>query len=409
MAATLFPDSQRLASLSQRSMIVGIIGILASAAGLFLAREQFFRSYLTAFFYVAGFGIGSLGILLLHSVVGGNWGVTVRRLLESGARTIPMVGLLFIPLIFGMHDLYLWARPEVVAGDLLLQHKAPYLNVPFLVVRTVVFFGLWSLMAFVVTKMSLAQDTNNDGPLGRRLRRLCGPLIIVHVLMVTFSSFDWIMSLEPHWYSTIFGMLSLAGQNLATMAFLISVVVWLGGDRVVQDAETKQSVYDLGNLLLAFTMFWAYLAFSQLLIIWAGNLPEEIPYFVRRFHDGWGVLGIGIILFHFVVPFLMLINRYVKRNPVTLSRVALLILVMRLVEIFFTVAPAHHEMVPFSVHWLDLTAPIGLGGLWLAAFLHQLKGRGHVPGINHLGLSVNSHLNLRTTSHLLEGKAPHVG
>ncbi len=393
MTPTLFPTSQRLASLSQRALIIGVLGVLATAAGLFVAREQFFRSYLTAFYYVAGLGIGSLGILLLHCVVGGNWGVTVRRLLESGARTIPLIAIFFIPLVFGVSDLYLWAQPTLVADDLLLQHKAPYLNVPFYLARTGVYFAIWSLMAFAITKMSLAQDQNNDSPLGRRLRRLCGPLIILHVLMVTFSSFDWIMSLEPHWYSTIFGMLSLAGQNLATIAFLIAIIVWLGGEKVVQNADTKQSVYDLGNLLLAFTMFWAYLAFSQLLIIWAGNLPEEIPYFLKRFHDGWGVLGLGIILFHFVVPFLMLINRYVKRNPKMLSRVALLILVIRLVEIFFNVAPAHHDLVPFSVHWLDFVAPIGLGGLWLAAFLHQLKGRCDVPGINHLAM----------------GKAPHVG
>ncbi|TPW16563.1 MAG: hypothetical protein FD129_714, partial [bacterium] len=319
-----------------------------------MAREEFFRAYLTAFFYVAGLGIGCLGILLLHCVVGGNWGVTVRRLLESGARTIPLIALLFVPLIFGLKDIYLWAQPDFVAGDPLLQHKAPYLNVPFFLARTVGYLALWSVMAMAVTKMSLAQDTNNDGAVGRRLRRLCGPMIIVHVLMVSFSSFDWIMSLEPHWYSTIFGALALAGQNLATIALMIVITVGLGGDPVEKDPGTRQNIYDLGNLLMAFTMFWAYLAFSQLLIIWAGNLPEEIPFFLKRFHDGWGVLGLGIILFHFIVPFLMLINRHTKRNPRILARVAILILVMRLVETFYTVAPAHHELIPFSVHWLYL-------------------------------------------------------
>jgi hypothetical protein len=393
MAATLYPSAERLSGLSRRSMIVGVIGLLVSLAGLFMAREQFFRSYLTAFFYVVGLGVGSLGILLLHCVVGGNWGVTVRRLLESGARTVPLVGLFFIPLLFGMKDLYLWARPEAVAHDTILQHKQPYLNVPFLVARTAIFFVIWTLVAWTVTKLSLAQDANDDNATARKLRRLCGPLIVLHVLMVTFSSFDWIMSLEPHWYSTIFGALALAGQNLATMSFLIAVVVWLGGERVFNDSHTRQSVYDLGNLLLAFTMFWAYLAFSQLLIIWAGNLPEEIPYFMKRFQGGWGVLGILIIVLHFAVPFLMLINRYVKRNPRSLQRVALLIIVMRLVEIFFTVAPAHEAAVPFSVHWLDIAAPVGLVGLWLAAFFNELKGRNTVPGINHLS----------------EDKAPHVG
>ena len=342
---------------------------------------------------MAGLGIGCLGILLLHCVVGGNWGVASRRILEAGARTLPLVGLFFVPLIFGMRDLYLWARPEAVAGDPILTHKAPYLNVPFLVARTAIFFVIWSLVAMAVTRLSLAQDRDNDNSTARRLRRICGPLIIVHVLMVTFSSFDWIMSLEPHWYSTIFGALALAGQNLATVAFVIAVIVWLGGERVFKDAWTRQSVYDLGNLMLAFTMFWAYLAFSQLLIIWAGNLPEEIPFYLKRLSGGWGVLGLIILLLHFAVPFLMLINRYVKRNPASLQRVALLVIVMRLVEIFFNVAPAHETVVPFSVHWLDVVVPVALGGLWFAAFLNEFKARSEVPGINHLH----------------ETKAPHVG
>jgi hypothetical protein len=384
MATTLYPSAEKLGGLSQRALVVGVVGLVATAAGAFMARDAFFRAWLTAFWFWGGLGIGSLGILLLHCVTGGNWGVTIRRLLESGAKTLPLLALCAVPLLFGLPDLFLWARPDVVAHDAILQHKAKYLNVPFHIARTVAFFAIWILTALAVTRMTLAQDKNNDSALARRLRRLCGPLIIVHVMTVSFASFDWIMSLEPHWFSTVFGALSLAGQNLATMSFLTAVIVALAGQKIVADAHVKQSVYDLGNLMLAFTMFWAYLAFSQLLIIWAGNLPEEIPWYLKRTQGGWGVVGMAIIVLHFAVPFLMLINRYVKRNPTSLSRVALLIVVMRLVEVWFSVAPAAETAIPLRFHWLDIAAPVGLGGLWLAAFFHQLKSTWDVPSRNHL-------------------------
>lgn len=384
MSATLYPSGEKLAGLSQRALIIGVVALVATAAGAFLARDAFFRAWLTAFWFWGGLGIGSLGILLLNSVTGGNWGVTIRRLLESGAKTLPLLALLAVPLLFGLPDLFLWARPDVVAHDALLQHKSKYLNVPFHIGRTVFYFAVWILTALVVTRMSLAQDRNNDGAIARRLRRLCGPLIILHVMTVSFASFDWLMSLEPHWFSTVFGALTVAGQILGAMAFLTAVFVMLAGPRLAGDAHTRQSVYDLGNLMLAFTMFWAYLAFSQLLIIWAGNLPEEIPWYLKRTQGGWGKVGMAIIILHFAVPFLMLINRYVKRNPQTLSRVALLIIVMRLVEIWYNVAPVSETAIPFRFHWLDVAAPVALGGLWLAAFFHQLKGTADVPSHNLL-------------------------
>ena len=312
MAATLSPGAPRLAGLSRRALIVGLTGLAVTAAGALVAREQFFRSYLAAFLFWSGLGLGCLGILLLHSVVGGRWGLTIRRQLEAGARTLPLAGLLFLPLIFGLRDLYPWARPEVVAADELLRHKSLYLNVPFMVGRSIAFFAIWSLIAWRISALSMAMDREGAPDSGRRLRRLAGPMIIVHVLLVTFASVDWIMSLEPHWFSTIFGALTLVGQILAAMAFLVAITVWLASPAADAEAPVRGTIYDLGNLLLAFVMFWAYLAFSQFLIIWAGNLPEEIPWYLKRLTGGWQAVGLGIILFHFFLPFLMLISRGTK-------------------------------------------------------------------------------------------------
>jgi hypothetical protein len=251
--------------------------------------------------------------------------------------------------------------------------------------RSVVFFLLWWLVAWRVTGLSAAQDVDGTKATAAKLRKLAAPMIILHVLMITFASVDWIMSLEPHWFSTIFGALTLVGQVLAALAFLVVVTVRLAAPGVTEARPVKGTIYDLGNLLLAFVMFWAYLAFSQFLIIWAGNLPEEIPWYLRRLTGGWQIVGLAIIIFHFFLPFLMLISRHTKRSPALLAWVAGLIVVMRLVENFFVVSPAGDMAGALQVHWLDLVVPVGMGGLWLAFFFHQLGRRAAIPARNLLG------------------------
>jgi hypothetical protein len=315
---------------------------------------------------------------MLHHLSGGAWGFVIRRALESGARTLLLMALLFIPLLFGLPELYLWARPEVVAGDALLQHKSPYLNAPFFITRTAVYFLVWIVLAALVTRWSLQQDRTASPSLTRRLQLLSGPGLVLYALTMTFASIDWAMSLEPHWFSTIYGVMFIVGQVLSALALMIPVAGWLAAYEPLAQVVSPTPFHDLGNLLLAFVMLWAYMAFSQYLIIWSGNLPEEIPWYLHRMQGGWQWLGLILLLGHFVVPFCLLLSRRTKRRAWVLSRVAIAVLCMRLVDLFWLVVPAFHPS-GLSVHWLDIVAPVGVGGLWVAAGVWQLRGKPLLP------------------------------
>ncbi len=378
--AAVSPAIQRIDGISRRALTFGAVGVLALVAGLFLSREQFFRAYLVAFVFWSGIGLGCTGILLLHNVTGGAWGVGTRRLLESGARTVPWLALLFIPVILGLKDLYMWARPEVMAHDLLLQKKALYLNVPFFLGRSAFYFLVWSFVALRVSHLSLSCDEKPSKEDARKLRLTSGSGLALYVMTVTFASVDWVMSLDPHWFSTIFGALFMVGQVLSAFAFIIPVTILLSREKPMNEVVTPGTVYDLGNLLLAFVMLWAYLAFSQFLIIYAGNLPEEIPWYLERLKGGWKPLALGIIFLHFVFPFMMLVSRATKRNAGMLLPVAVLVVVMRIVETYWVVIPSGESHAPFGVQWVAVAALVGLGGLWIGMFLRELKNRWHVVG-----------------------------
>jgi hypothetical protein len=286
--------------------------------------------------------------------------------------------LLFIPIAIGMRHLYPWTNADLVAHDEALQHKHLYLNVPFFLVRAAVYFGVWNLLTYLLNAWSLEQDRNPDPRLARRMQKLSAVGLLGYGLTITFASFDWLMSLEPHWFSTIYGVLIIGGQGLSAMALMIAVLVWLGRrpplDRIVVPAH----FHDLGNLMLAFVMLWAYFSFSQYLIIWAGNLPLEISWYQHRLQTGWRTVGVTLILFHFAVPFVVLLSRTVKRAPDLLIRVAIGILVLRLIDLFWLIAPEFHEN-GLVVHWLDVVLPLSMGALWLAAFVWQLRGRAILP------------------------------
>jgi hypothetical protein len=304
--------------------------------------------------------------------------LAIRRLLESAAGTLPVVALLFVPLLFGLHDLYVWARPDEVAGSELLQHKSLYLNVPFFSIRTAIYFAVWIGLAYVLNTWSLEQDRTADLSLSRRLQMLSGPGLVLYGLTVTFGSIDWVMSLEPEWFSTIYGVTFMVGQALSAFAFVILVALLLADHHPLADVASPSLFQDLGNLLLAFVMLWAYMAFSQFLIIWTGNLPEEIPWYLHRMGGGWQWIGPLLFLFYFGVPFLLLLSRGTKRSRRMLFAVAAAIVLMRLVDLFWLVAPAFRPS-ELRVHWMDLAAPIGVGGIWLWAFVRQLKGRPLLP------------------------------
>lgn len=376
--STLTPSLERAWSLA---FIAGIAGLVLCGIGFGLDRHQFYRSYLTAYLFWTGIAIGCLPAILVHHLVGGAWGVVIRRPLESGALTIPLMALLFLPVAYGIEELYPWANASEVAQHPILRAKRVYLNVPAFYGRAAGYFAFWSALAVVLARLSLAQDRGGNGRATQILGTISGPALVVHFFTVTFAAVDWIMSLEPEWYSTIFGPMWLIGQLLASFSLMILVVApRFRPDPRVGGSTGSDTLNDLGNLLLAFVMLWAYMHFSQFLIIWSGNLKEEIPWYLARTRGGWQWPAVVLILFEFVLPFLVLLNRESKRRGERLARIAALIVVMHMLAIFWLVVPSFRPRTGLRVHWLDLAAPVGLGGIWLAAFLRLLGRRPPILG-----------------------------
>jgi hypothetical protein len=278
----------------------------------------------------------------------------------------------------GTHELYLWASPEAVAKDAILQHKAPYLNVPFFIIRAAIYFVIWSGLAYLLSKWSLEQERQGETGQAQRMQRLSGLGLVLYALTILFMSVDWIMSLDPHWFSTIYGILFMGGQGLSALAFAIAVAVLLSRAEPMSRVIAPAHLHDLGKLMLAFVMLWAYFSFSQFLIIWSANLPEEIPWYLRRWGGGWQWVGLALIFGHFVLPFVLLLSSDIKKSGRTLIGVALTIILMRIVDLFWNIGPLHHEE-SFGATWLDAVAPIALGGIWLALFLWQLQTRPLLP------------------------------
>lgn len=354
-----FSGAQRIA------LLAGALGIIACIVGVVFDRTQFFRSYLLAYVFWISIALGSLGIILLHNLVGGRWGVIIRQFVESAVRTLPYMAVLVIPLLIGIPVLYEWSHADVVARDPILRYKQPYLNTTFFIIRTVFYFLVWLALPFL-----LRTRPRGNAPDGSRA--VSGPGLIIFVFTVTFASVDWIMSLEPHWYSTIYGAIFMVGQVLETLAFCIALLFLLS-DRKPFASFLESSLYhDLGNLMLAFTCLWAYTSFSQYLIIWSGNIPEETPWYIHRSHGGWQAVAGVLMVLHFIVPFMILLSRYVKRRGRLLARVAVGMIIMRMVDLIYWIVPSYHGS-GFALHWIDFAAAIGLGGVWIWLFLSQLK------------------------------------
>ena len=371
-----------LVQMQRRAWLVGAAGVVLALLGVWLNLAQFFRAYLVAYLFWSGLSLGCLALLMLHHVVGGAWGAMIRRLLEAGTRTLPLMVVLFVPLLYGLTTLYSWARPEVVAHDVLLQHKSGYLNVPFFLQRAAAYFAIWLIVMFFLNHWSRQQERVAGAPqerhVQRRLRLLSAPGLMLYVLTVTFAAVDWVMSLEPHWYSTLYGVVILVGQILAALALAIVLITQLAEVPPVSTVLTPQHLHDLGNLLLAFVMLWAYIGFSQFLIIWSGNLPEEVPWYIHRTQGGWEWLGRFVLLLHFGLPFVVLLSRTSKRRAQVLGRLAAGLLMMHLLELFWLVLPAFSPS-SLVIHWLDVGLPIGMGGLWMAVFVWQLQRRALLP------------------------------
>jgi hypothetical protein len=361
-----------------RALIAGIAGTVLCAIGFFADHDQFYRSYLWSYVFYVGVALGSMAWLMLQYLTGGAWGLVIRRPAEAAARTLPLIALMFLPVLIGIPNLYRWSHQAIVNADPILKHKQTYLNVPFFIIRAVVYLAGWNLIGWMLNRWSEREDREDGSLPHKRMATISAPGILFWAFSITFMAVDWVLSLDPHWFSTIFGMLFMAGQGLSSMAFLITLMVLLSYRRPMSDVLTPRHLHDLGKLLLALVMVWAYFSFSQFLIIWSGNLPEEIPWYIERLRGGWQFIGLSLVVGHFALPFALLLSRDLKRNFKLLAGIAIFILLMRYIDLYWLVAPDFRQG-HFGVSWMDFAAPLGIGGLWLAYFLTQLEKRPLMP------------------------------
>jgi hypothetical protein len=368
-----------------RALVVGGVGLAACAVGFIVNRDQFFRSWLIAYLLFLGITLGSLAMVMIQHLSGGAWGV-FRRIFEASSRTLPLLIVLFLPVLLGMTTLYPWTHADHVQADEALRHKAPYMNTTMFIIRVAIYFAGWWVIASLLNKWSQMQD-RGDVAVNTRMQRLSGAGLVFYALTVTSAGVDWIMSLNPHWYSTMFGFLMMGGQGIAALAFTIIIAAFLFKREPMAELLKPHHFHDLGKLLFAFIMLWTYFSFSQYLLVFAANLIEEIPYTITRTTHGWQYLALFLVTFHFAVPWLLLLSRDLKRNPQRLVVIAAWMIVMRLVDIFMLVSPefasngtnlhllAGQHVSHFFVHWLDLAAPLGIGGIWVWMFFTQLRQR----------------------------------
>src|SRR5262252_1728140 len=314
---------------------------------------------------------------MLQHLTGGAWGLVIRRVLEASTRTLPLMLLLFIPIIFGLRQIYPWANPANMNTPA-LQQKSHYLNPSFFIMRSAIYFAFWSLLALSLNWLSLEQDRAPSRRIRKRLQMISGPGLALLIISITFAAIDWVMSLEPEWSSTIFGLIFVAAWSLSALSFTIVVMSWLSHRPPMDRVAQPRHFHDWGNLLLALVMLWTYFAFSQYLLIWSGNLPEETTWYVARNHGGWGVIALAIVILQFAFPFLALLSRASKKSADKLAILAGLILVMRVFDVIWLSEPAFHRE-SFHLSWRDIVAPIGIGGLWVGTFAWQLQKRALVP------------------------------
>jgi hypothetical protein len=355
--------------LQSRFALAAVVAIVAVALGWFAGwygNGQLFRSYLVAWLFWLSISLGSLLLLLLHNLTGGAWGWVSRHILLASASTLPLVLVLFVPLALGLEHVYEWTDEAHMAADPVLAHKQPYLNAMWFFLRAGVYWLIWlALLLFVrfTSRRVYAYETDA----ARRMRVTSGLGLALAALAITFASFDLGMSLDPKWYSTIYGVIFFAGQGLAALAFAIVALVHWPREQNAAIIAGPDDLHDLGKLLLAFVMFWAYVAFSQFLIIWYGNIPEETVWYQRRFVHGWQWVAVAIAVFHFVLPFLVLLGRQIKRQGRPLATLALWILAMRWIDTVWQIEPEFPHDYGF-VPWLDFLLTTALGGIWLLYF-----------------------------------------
>ncbi len=385
-----FEPMADLDTLRNRAWIVGALASALIAVGYFSAGDDlagFYSAYLVGWLTCLCVALGLHAVGMLGHISGGDWAVILRRVSEAAGRTLPFFALAAIPLVFGLSELYPWVDPEVDPEtghyvDHLLEHKRAYLNEGGFLLRGAIYFVIWSGLAFILSGWSRRHDETGDPALRHKLKKLSALGLILHVLIGTLASVDWVMSLDPHWFSSLFGLAFVAGQALSAFAFAVVAVLYLSGRQpmssLLQGRFATKIFHDYGKLMLAGVMFWAYLMVSQYLIIWSGNLPEEIGWYIERNTHGWKAITVLLTLAHFALPFLLLLSSDLKKKAKLLALVALWVLAMRWLDFYWQVAPSvHHDGVTFG--WLDPVVPIGLGGLWIGLMASTMKKRAIVP------------------------------
>ncbi len=350
---------------------VGLLGLAASAFGFVQDREAFAVSWLMGWTFWFYLSLGALGWLMIFHLTSGRWGYVLQRPLEAAARIMPVMFVLFIPVLLSIPELYSWARPEVIAKDPIVQHKLAYLNAQGFVVRCVIYFIIWTALAYLLSNGSRKAGAESSPDTVRRLRVISAPGLVAFGLAATFASFDWLMSLEPHWFSSIYGAVFMVAAGLSTMLFLAVVMHVLAGREPLKGVITPQQFHDFGNWCFAFTILWTYMNFSQFLIIWSGNLYEETFWYFQRAKGGWVEVSSVMAVVLFALPFILLLFRANKRNSRILAMIALPVFIFRYLEVYWLVGPSFR---PVAVcHWMDVAAMAGVGGLWLWLFANCLK------------------------------------
>ena len=377
-----------------RTLALGIGGIatlIVLAAALIFPeyREQALRSWLLGFIFWGGIGIGSLGVLMLQYLTGGAWGVVIRRTLEAGSRTLPIIFVLFLPLAIGVTSLYEWTHINPLE-DKIIAHRGLYMTVEWWIIRSVLYFILWGVMVYLLNKWSRQQDAANSPEEAMDVlntaSKFSGPTMVFYVLVVTFAAVDWVMTLEPHWFSTIWGLLFAVGWALSCYCFVVTLLAWMADKPPMDKVLGKRHFHDIGKLMLALVMVWAYFNFSQYLIIYSGNIPEETVWYIARTKGVWGAISLLLIFFHFAFPFLVLLQQDFKRKARWLATLAVFILVMRLLDMYYLIGPsprisplgARYDFFA-NLSWLDFVAPIAVGGIWLWWFFGELMKRPLIP------------------------------
>jgi len=357
---------------------IGIVGLIASGVGYFLNAEQFFFSYLTSFTYFTSFALAALILLMIHHITRSEWGVVIRRIPEAFSSNIWIWAIFIIPVLLGMHSLYHWTHTEDVLADPILKGKMAYLNEPFFVIRQVLYFAIWGFLGYRLHKISIEMDRTGNWGLTQLFKKYSAPGILIFSLTVAFASFDWLMSLDPHWFSTMFGVYFFAMSIQAFFPLMILMIFWMQKNGILENTISRSHIYDMGAWFFGFTVFYAYIAFSQLLLIYYANIPEETLWYYHRLEGSWAFVSYSLLSGRFILPFILLLNRDSKHSKKMLIFVSVLVLFMHFVELYWIAMPIlnHHGV---HVSWMDITTLFGLGGIFFGLFFQRFKKHNMVP------------------------------